>query len=201
MDVFQTVRNQIDKISKDKPKIAPSLSKEHRTVLQKMYELYSELNIEKDKLIENLNEIQKIEESLSDEMSHTLKKKPKLSEIKFALQQIGWSWEKIKITKTLKGKTNVFTNDWGRWDKNPYRHFYENEGDFQRDISSLNKTFFTIASKRQEISRNRSFVSWDRAVKSFKQQEAKLQEMEENSSSLIELKIAKKLLQWMNIKK
>lgn len=198
LDNFLAVKKQIDGWKNDKnvKTPPPSISKEHGISLQKMYELYSELLTEKQKLSGDLMKIRTIEGTVTPETSNpTRERRPSLDKIKSSLNRILWKGDVIKITKTRGPKTQMWKNDWGKWEDNPYKYFYEGEEEFKKAISSLNKISGSIAKERQRISRERSWTSWPRATQSFQLQDDSLDNMETNIISLVELQVAKKLLE------
>lgn len=91
--------------------------------------------------------------------------------IKGALEEIGWSQEKIKVQGDSESSYSEQTNDWNNWEQNPYKNFYEQENDYK---SALNGGI-----GRSDGKENLAQPS---------------QELSEDSQSQIEFQVATKLL-------
>lgn len=196
---FQKIKEKVERWSSQKQNkgATTSTSREERESLQKIYEAYSKLSDEKVKLSDNLNSIT----TLESEQLNQLKKMsaPSLNEIKSSLRTIKWTQDKVQLTKQGGGGKKMFRNDWGEWTKNPYRHFYKDENSYKKDISYLNSAIATIEKGKQQLARDRGMWGWKNAVHSFNQIEKQLNEMASNAGSHIELQVAKKLLENMNL--
>lgn len=112
LDNFRKIKQQVEDSFTKKTKSVPlpSLSREDRFLLQKIYELYSNLREHREQLTDDLNDIRKIIEE-SGKPSFEPKQTPSPAEIKKALNQIKLTGGKIEVTKNDVSKTRVLTND------------------------------------------------------------------------------------------
>ncbi|WP_146737539.1 hypothetical protein [Mycoplasma wenyonii] len=201
---FQKIQSAVTKWEQSKKTggtniSVPVLSQAERDSLQKIYELHHDLTIKKDSLNLRLKEISK--DTARGSEGVTTQDKYPFEQVKDALRLIGWSTSKVKVQKH-RSNTNFYRADnWGTWEQNPYRCFYEKEEEFKSDIATLNKNSSKVHNLKQSIDRQRGLWGWGRATESLDRQSLEVKKLSASTQSHIELQVASALLNLMKTKK
>ncbi|AHC40288.1 hypothetical protein OVS_02130 [Mycoplasma ovis str. Michigan] len=133
----------------------------------------------------------------SDEsLNHT--SSPSKKDVKSALSQIDWGGEAIKTQKNRNDKTLFFKKDsWGKWEENPFRHFYNSETEFFNDIDKLQKNTISMYRVRQELDRQRARQKGGGSQWEYQAQTLKKHWVQSTDSYII-IKVASRLLAFMD---
>ncbi|AHC40240.1 hypothetical protein OVS_01775 [Mycoplasma ovis str. Michigan] len=200
LEEFNKTKSQVESWSKSRDKFASAtaLTKSQRTSLQKVYEFYDALKIERDKLKDELKKHSDLpEEVLKAQKSGV----PSAETIKDSLNKMDWQKDKIKVQKNHQSTHFFDSRGWGNWNSNPYKWFFRNEKEWRNSVSQSNKNALAVHKLEQQINRYKSMtlIAWGPRVQRHIQEDTKkLNQIKTKMHSHIELQVAHKLLKYMN---
>ncbi|AHC40605.1 hypothetical protein OVS_04390 [Mycoplasma ovis str. Michigan] len=191
-DIRRQVTKEKIKEIRQTTDISHSLGQDKRESLQKIYALYQELTSEKNQFSLNLDSFLDGGTPITGISTSPAKQSQDFSE---ALKQIDWTKVQIKLTKDTTKAGSQLENDWGSWDSNPYSKFYDSEKEFEEDLKSLGELSKKTHEQRQKIYQELSSNNIQGQVKKvLDYQEWLLNHQLTHARSLVEYKIAKKIL-------
>ncbi|AHC40342.1 hypothetical protein OVS_02520 [Mycoplasma ovis str. Michigan] len=159
--------------------------------MQKVYEFYDALKIERDKLKDELKKHSDLpEEVLKAQKSGV----PSAETIKDSLNKMDWQKDKIKVQKNHQSTHFFDSRGWGNWNSNPYKLFYGKESNWRSDIHKLNLNGMEL----HRLNSMGLVTKGPRAQKHIKEETEKAEKLKSKMYSHIELQVAHQLLRYMN---
>lgn len=179
----------------------PSLSTEKRKSLMAIFQLYKKLKESKKNFFEQFQNLRKeIDVIISSELETT--DSSVLGKIEKALTWIRWSSSgRVMLDKSSSSPYNRerFVNNWGEWNDNPFRHFYDSEQAFNQDLEFLNKLRKKIKQQIKATKNQQYLVSSSRVQQQLAENITETQKFLDSSAPQkhVEIRVAEKLLKHM----
>lgn len=161
---FEKAREQLKSKAKGKRSTLTdnTLSQKQRIAIEKMYHLHNSLK-EESKKIES--SFQKEVQSDSIITSSSQEQGISVKDVKNALKIIQWTSKSLRTQKDMSDLRFFKADSWGAWKDNPFKHFYSNEGEFKKDISSLQTNAMKVYRIKQSLERE-----WRPMINRFRDQ-------------------------------
>ncbi|RAO95055.1 hypothetical protein DNK47_01755 [Mycoplasma wenyonii] len=187
----------------------PILTQKERIALRTFFDIYSYLNSTRPHYHSQLQGVSEGSDVSLDVLSkNTQEDMPLLQNVQSALNHIQWDREKVKIKVEHRTASGILAHPrpykensygWVSWLRNPYRHFFKDQGEFEKAMSLIDGAQEALeaylSSKRFE-GILATVLGPAMVAHVYRDKDKYLNALGDTQSS-VELQVGKKLIRWM----